>query len=570
MDGGLITSPKSWAQLRPWAQPLALFGLASIALLVGVRAGSGVPIWDEDAVDYYRLSEMWSVFFRTGDLESFKLAWHGFGIRPPAFLLWAGAVLAALGDSPTASIVAQLLSLLVLTLTTFDLGRRMQSREAAFLAAAFVCACPVITVLSRGLMMEVPLAAAVALSAWTAWALRSFRHRFGFLLLGIPLGIGCLVKWVFPIFAGPPVLAVLILELTGGFGSTDARWSPPAPPSRIVLNAALTVLVMLGVAATWYVPAMDELLPVIQDISYGDSAASLGSAGRDQLREHLFYPTGILSFIITVPVAILAAPGLLAFVRRVPIPVRVFVLMALLVPAAAYHTMLNKQIRFLPPIVPFVGLAIGIGMQHMVRTGLRRPLTLGILGICAINLVAFTATRSYLPPMEESTAFGPLEIQFSPDVVLPRIPIKVALNLPTGDLELLTRRSTFWLGQYARAEDQMEELTATLLAALDQPQEAQVVVLPWEVEIWTTLWFLSEQDNLGFSVASSACFPELVADADVVVDSTMRTPVGGCDVELGAAEFASIREQFRLAGTFARVDGSSTTVWVRQPRLGWP
>ena len=86
--------------------------------------------------------------------------------------------------------------------------------SASIAAAAMVAASPAAFVHGRLFLVDLPLAAAVGLSLWMLVASDGFRRPGPTWLLGVFLGLGCLVKSTFWLFTAPPV-AVALLWLAG-------------------------------------------------------------------------------------------------------------------------------------------------------------------------------------------------------------------------------------------------------------------------------------------------------------------------------------------------------------------
>lgn len=227
---------------------------------------------------------------------------------------------------------------------------------AAFVATTLL---PLPVGLARHFMPEGLLVAAVALAVLAAWrAAESSAPAFEtparvgrWLVLGIALGAGLLVKQTFVLLAGPAVLAALWLA---------------GPPRLWGLGVA--ALVATAVAGPWTLGHLDAQVAYL-------GASATGSDGPGLLSHLAFYPAALVSIVAGPPLAIAAAVGLAAPQRSGTGAARRLVLLAVawLLGATLLLTLVPKKYpRLLAPAAPAIALLAGLGLvrgRHPVATG---------------------------------------------------------------------------------------------------------------------------------------------------------------------------------------------------------
>ena len=172
------------------------------------------------------------------------------------------------GASHWSALQANSLCLVISNLCLFLLARRLFSAEVGLAAVVFYQTMPLVYGLSRTLMAEYALAALVL--AWLYFLVASdglSRGGANF-ALGVVLGLGLLMKIVFPIFIAGPLLVAWMLR------RRSARPLPGSEAFWLWRIGARWPLAAIGVpglalASTWYSFHLAPVLRYAWDAGYG-------------------------------------------------------------------------------------------------------------------------------------------------------------------------------------------------------------------------------------------------------------------------------------------------------------
>lgn len=264
----------------------------------------------------------------------------------PAFL--ALPLLYLVGDGPLAARLLSVLSHVGLILLAFALGRQIAGRPSAGLWAALLCAgSPMVFGWCR-LDYPEPLTALFVLAALALM----LRPRLPFLLLGLCLALGLMVKLSFAVLMVGPALWLLARQLrTQG--------------ARGLLPLLACLAVFLAAVSPWLLHNMRMVL-----VNMGDTHHELGMLGRARTLGYFHLPSvAPLLAMATMALPVLwvarpagrwalALPGLCA-----------------LVSLAIFLTSFTYWSRYLMPTVTVLAVLAGCGLdwaQQQLRPGLRR------------------------------------------------------------------------------------------------------------------------------------------------------------------------------------------------------
>jgi hypothetical protein len=269
---------------------------------------------------------------------------------PPLPYLGGAAAMAAVEESPRGAAVGLgLASLAALIVGTYAAARRGGGPAAALLAALLVASYPAVQGQSRAAMVDVPLAAAVAVAMAALLRADGFAARRATLALGVLAGAGVLVKQPFVVVLGPPIAieAVrLALDLSRGRAGARAR----------LRNARDGLILGTLVAAPWYAV---YLRGTLAHFRHGREAAVLeGDPAPLSLESAVYYPRVLAESNAGIVLAVAAAAALLwlVFARRQegrgP-------LLAGIAGAFVFFTWLhpNKDQRYFMPALPLLAIA---------------------------------------------------------------------------------------------------------------------------------------------------------------------------------------------------------------------
>lgn len=186
------------------------------------------------------------------------LTWSDY--YPPLVHLSIAGFYRLFGVSADVAAMVNVVYLALLLLGVYGIGERLAGPWPGLLAAAIVSLLPMVFSMSRYTYLDFPLAALVAINVCLLLRSNCFARRGYALLYGLSLGLGLLIKWTFVVFAGGPLLAVLLSRGAPGEAPLAGAWQAvrSAVTARLgggrlpVIGCA--ALLGLAVTAAWYLP----------------------------------------------------------------------------------------------------------------------------------------------------------------------------------------------------------------------------------------------------------------------------------------------------------------------------
>jgi len=254
---------------------------------------------------------------------------------PPLFHISMAVVYTFFGVSADVGAMTNTIYLVILLFSVYGIGCELYDSKTGLLAACLISFFPIVFLMERFTYTEFSLLALVALNVWVALKTERFTQRGWTYALGVTLGLGFLAKWVFIVFAGPPLLYIFLtspichelkditnwrqldrkkLLLSVAVGTVGAGifylfggdWTLTTPfdsiialcywvlltcltyiivsPSRPLNNFLATLIITLIVAIIWYVPNLDFISTALYKAFYWGSTERTGEG----------FPVGIL------------------------------------------------------------------------------------------------------------------------------------------------------------------------------------------------------------------------------------------------------------------------------------
>jgi hypothetical protein len=284
-----------------------------------------------------------------------------FGIKPPLISVLPLPLYALWGVSERSALLVNSAFIVVSSFFLFLLARRLFSAEVGLAAVLFYQTMPLSYGLSRFYMTEYGLSALVIASLYCLVASDRLTRTGANLALGIFLGLGLLMKVLFPVFVAGPVLLVL-------WKRGRESWRPLA---AVILPAA-------AIAGTWYWFHLARALEFGWQSAYGPLGALYGTGG------FLGWLTGLINRGLSVyyTAGLLALGVAAAALRGRELGrhdgVR-FVLAWLLPPLLACALGSNRLIRFLLPALPAVAMLLAAFICELSRRPTGRVLLAGLI-----------------------------------------------------------------------------------------------------------------------------------------------------------------------------------------------
>lgn len=180
--------------------------------------------------------------------------------RPPLPFLTGALFYRLFGVSTDVALMSNTVFVIILTLATYGLGRRLYNGRVGLLAAFFVSLFPILFNLSRTSYPDFALTAMVALSIYLLACSDGFRNRKFSLLFGLSLGLGMLTKWPFIAFAGGPIAFVIFSSgAMRDLGQGLPRANIPSTIGRWLTSPLIHLMVALLLTLAWYLPNRDRV-----------------------------------------------------------------------------------------------------------------------------------------------------------------------------------------------------------------------------------------------------------------------------------------------------------------------
>jgi hypothetical protein len=323
------------------------------------RAEARPPTYDdawylENSLHFYHhLTENgWREFW-----ESYKAA---LGIKAPLISVLPLPFYRLFGASYSSALLVNAVFVVLTNIYLFLLARRLFSPEVGLLAVLFYQTMPLAYGLSRTFMTDYGLTALVVAGLYYLDASDGLaRWRTSF-LLGVTIGLGLLMKVVFPAFLAGPFLLTLA-----------RRGLRPLWPLVTVAVPAVAI------TSTWYASHLGDILEYAWNAAYGPLGAAYGAGGFSgwalALVNHALSPYYTAAMLLCGGAVVFRARE-----RQKWDPALVFVL-AWLVPAlVALGFGRNREIRLTAPLLPAGAIMLAFLISELGR-GPKRTLTLGAL-----------------------------------------------------------------------------------------------------------------------------------------------------------------------------------------------
>ncbi len=296
-----------------------------------------------------------------------------FRVKAPLISVLLPPIFLAVGPSYKAALLVNSVFLVVASVCLFALARRLFSPSVGLAAVVFYQTMPLALGLSRSLMTEYGLVALVLAALYFLLASEGFSRGWANAALGVVLGLGLLMKVIYPAFVAGPLLVA---------------WMRHRPPLRRLAAVAAPAV---AIAATWYVFNLGAVIEFAWSNAFGEIATGYGTstAAKRFLRAIREGP----SMYYAVTLAALAPAALAMAARGGRLRERLSSHSSLLLLAWVLPPLLplalgqNLAIRFVAPLLPAAALALAVCIEGLSS----RPAVRAIL----FALVACLPLRQY-------------------------------------------------------------------------------------------------------------------------------------------------------------------------------
>ena len=298
-----------------------------------------------------------------GSLADFVQAYLGaFGTKAPLIAVLPLPFYVIFGTSYYSALLINSFFIVISNIYLFFLGRKLYSAEVGLAAAVFYETMPLAYGLSRAVMTEYGLAALVIVWLYYLAASEQFNRGSANFALGVALGLGLLMKVMFPAFiVGPFLLAWILRRSQPPRAVTDGFWLWRACARRPLTAIAAPALIIAG---PWYASNWRPLLAFAWHSAYGEVGTEYNSGGFGRWIL-AFVNEGISSYYA----AVLLLLGLAALIKTGASWRRdasgVFLLAWLLPPLVAIGAGSNHLIRFIAPLLPVFAMALAAAVFQL-------------------------------------------------------------------------------------------------------------------------------------------------------------------------------------------------------------
>jgi len=390
-------------KLRPHIEKLLLalifVALATSTILWTLRDKTP-PAWDPSdhiryAYDYYRLLAHADF---SGFAREFFVTPHFYA---PFVHLVSAAVFVAFGASRLTGIGVNLISLAAMICAVASISRRLFARQDSttdapetqtqialrVLPALLACCYHFSAWLVHDAFLDFPLTAAVTVAFALLVRADDFKVRRYGIAFGLAAGIGMLVKQTFAFFFILPALLVLFRVLR-----TRDR--------RAILNLALAVLILILVAAVWYLPHMHDVIEIYRENQR--AAVSENEAPLFTFDSNFFYIHALLSMQMQLPFAILFVAGVVYSLVRCRRQSLILFLW-LLSGVAIFALVANKDVRYTVPVLPAAAILSTCWLREFKPNGAR---ILSTVKLALVAIVAAWALVSFFNAQWPAAGYG--------------------------------------------------------------------------------------------------------------------------------------------------------------------
>jgi len=273
-----MTAPTSFSRSdRLLSTLLAVFTIVLLGVHVSYLIADTRPPTYDDAwylenslIFYHRLTD--------DGIRGFARAYvSSFGTKAPLISVLPLPFYLVFGTTYHAALLVNALFIVVTNIFLFLLGRRLFSAGVGVAAVLFYQTMPLAYGLSRAFMADYGLAALVIV--WLYYLAASERLTNGRInfLLGVLLGVGLLMKILFPAFIAGPLLVVLLYTRRNKPAAREEQFWLWRLSSRWPLMAI--VIPGLAIASTWYAFHIGTILRYAWQGAYGEIGEQYGFGG---------------------------------------------------------------------------------------------------------------------------------------------------------------------------------------------------------------------------------------------------------------------------------------------------
>jgi hypothetical protein len=256
----------------------------------------------------------------------------------------------------------------LLALGCFGAGSVAYDRRVGALAAVFALGTPMVIAHFHVFMLDVPLAAMVAVSVWLILASDRFARVGVSAVAGVAAGLGMMTKSTFALFVATLIAVVLV---RGGW----RNWR----------GVAVFTAIAVAIAAPWYIDHLSHLTDLTAG-AVNDPGVRAQNPPRWSLKNAMWYADNAFEHQLYLPLAALVLVGAVAAARRWRRRADDYAPELILGGAGGYVAMTALNIKDPRYTLPCLVFAAVLATAWMLRDD-RRLRLVPVLGLAAIVIV---------------------------------------------------------------------------------------------------------------------------------------------------------------------------------------
>ena len=300
------------------------------------------------------------------------------------------------GNNETSALYVNVLLIIISGYYLFRLGLLMAGRKEAVMGVFILNTFPLILGLSRQMYVDYALMVFVIVWMYYLMSSQGLTKRKNALILGVVLGLGMLMKISYPLYILIPTFYGVISE-----ARRTSNYS-----KRLFVNIFIILAAGVMISSIWYYRNIMTAIDLAVMSAYGEFAAYYGNGAVFIIKSVLLYWLSIINNGLSAFYAFLIVTVLLFAIvhatrgnsQKKPDRVNPFLAAWFVVPFLVFTCAVNKELRYLAPLLPAVALFLGINLMKIPFRKHR-----SVMGAALLLFPAF----NYL-----FLSFSPVSIQF--------------------------------------------------------------------------------------------------------------------------------------------------------------
>jgi 4-amino-4-deoxy-L-arabinose transferase-like glycosyltransferase len=324
------------------------------------------PMWDQS--HYLLTSEhLYHTLTDQGILPFFDAYTNALGTKAPLITVLPIPLFHLFGDTYSSALYVNLLFLVVCSVYLYKLTSILSNKKSALLSVFILNSFPLAFAMSREFLVEYGLMTFVVAWMYHTLQLDANNRRADAYSLGLVLGLGMLMKFSFALYIAFPTLFLISLR------AHELKRLPKDWISRLLAISFVAALV----AGPWYFQNTLNIVKFVLSSGYGDFAKIYGTGDVFTLTAIKLYWISLINTGISFYyfLAFLVAAGIwvgsaLVSTRHneyshVEAKYYLFLLIWLIVPFIVFTFAVNKDYRYILPILPALAISGGIAFSRL-------------------------------------------------------------------------------------------------------------------------------------------------------------------------------------------------------------